>query len=639
MSQEAKKKKGPLRLEAIIPFLIVVLLSSLYYTFFFDNHLKKSIELIGSYTYGAEINIDNISTSIRSAKLEIENIQVTDTDQLNQNLLQIEQVRLALSWDALLRAKAVITDAAIEGITLHSQREYPGKLYRDDEAKKEIKSDVKEGLNQAKKQVLSNSQKTFSDNIFGDAANLLDGADPTSQIGTLKEDSHTKKKIEAINTSIDQKEKNWKERFANLPNKEKFNDLNRQLKALKFDSSKPKEFANSLKEGGKLLKEAEQNIKSVKTESSTLQSDIQDLKKQIKELEKTRALDIASLQNRVKIPDLDTKTIANVLFGQQIAEYQNKFGKYIDMAREYLPESDPNSPQKTGPTAKERALGKNYKFTNQKSYPLFWLQKASISSKSSDSSTHGNVAGTIIDLTSNPALLGKPAIIDIAGEFPKKEILGVKANVNLDHRGEKPIETIKASVGGYPVPRKDFSKSEKVKFGFTKATGQVSLSGTVTGRELNLNIHNAFRNIKYFVDAKSSTVREVLQQVVQDTPQITVDAHLIGDWKSPAISIRSNLAQAIGQSFKRQLQAKIAQAKKKLAGIVDSQLASEKAKLTNRFNALTSKYTGQIDQLKKQANSSKDEAQKHLNQSKSQKKAVEQKAKKELQKVFKKFKF
>jgi len=157
--KKIKKKKGPIRFEAVIPFTIVVALVTAYYALFFDSNLRKAFELASSWGYGAEVNIGELTTSIKKASVNIKGIQVTDIDQVDHNALEIAEIRFALNWDALLRAKVVINDATIENIRLNSPRKTPGKIYR---SKDELKDSVDGAKDKVRDQVLENTQKKFA---------------------------------------------------------------------------------------------------------------------------------------------------------------------------------------------------------------------------------------------------------------------------------------------------------------------------------------------------------------------------------------------------------------------------------------------------------------------------------------------
>ena len=57
------KRKGPIRTEAVIPFLIVVAIFAIYFELFFDMNLRSAFEWIGYEVVGAEVDIAKVETS------------------------------------------------------------------------------------------------------------------------------------------------------------------------------------------------------------------------------------------------------------------------------------------------------------------------------------------------------------------------------------------------------------------------------------------------------------------------------------------------------------------------------------------------------------------------------------------------
>jgi len=632
--KKKKKPKGPIRTEAVIPFVIFIGLLSVYYALFFDSNLKSALELAGSYGYGAEVNIAKLETSIRKAFVNIEGLEITDIDKVEENIFAVEKLTLALNMDALLRAKLVINNAEIGNIRLHAKRKNPGKIFH-------LKDKLKDSLGDSKEQLLGNAQKKFAGNVFGDAAALLDGGDPLKQLGDINSGLETNKRINEIRESLKARQTQWDEKFKELPNKEAYSQLNNRIKALKFNSKNPAQLAKDVKEAGKIIKESEKNVSNVKTAGKNLNSDINGLQKDIKSLEQSQKDDLAALGKRMKLPKLDAKNIAFILFGDQVLKYTNGVEKYTTLARKYLPEKDDSAEAKTQPKA--RASGKNYEFVTEKSYPLFWLKQAKISSKADkgSGSFNGNLDGLLTNFTSNPRHLGKPAIISIKGDFPAENIRGINAEVVIDHTSETPQETINATIGHFPVEKKEFSKSEKVQFGFKQATGSTKISGRLQDSKINLKINTKIRNIAYYVSAKSKGLQQALEQVTRDVPVITIGTQIDGQWQSPGVRLSTNLAKAIQNSLNRQLKAKIKAAKAKLKKRIDALVKGNKDKLNKEFASMKAQYQGKIDKLKGQADKSKKSAQAKIDKAKKSGKAqkVEKKAKKEVDKLRKKFKF
>ena len=633
------KKKGPLRLEAIIPFSLILGLILAYGHFFFDNHFKRFLELAGSYTYGAEVNIANLDISLFEQSLLLQKVEITDIDHVERNILQIGEIRLKLNTDALLRAKFVVSDAAIEKIALHAPRQSPGRIYRS-------KSETKSNLNVTKKRALENTKTQLAGNVFGDAAELLDGTDPTAQLSSIRQQLQTEKKIQEVQAELEKKKKEWQARVEQLPNKDQFKKYESELKALDFNLKKPQVFAKSVKEGARIIKSADKDIRSVKADSDQLKKDLKYFENSLKEIEKAKEADIASLQERIALPELDTKSLALALFGPEVRGYVQKIEKYSALFQEYFPADESSSPSSSSSassssiTPKERALGKTYEFPTKKSYPLFWLQKASISSDSKSSSYSGDIQGLITNFTSNPKHLGKPAVIRLQGDFPHQKVFGLNSQLTLDKTQEVAKNTLQATVRSYPVGPRNFSKSPKATFGFKKAGGSSQVVGTLVQNQLDLKVKNQLQNIDYITQSSSKNMSEFLTGLARDVPKIQVDAHLKGQWRNPGISLSSNLAQAIASSFQKQLKEKIEQAKNKVKNLVDSKVKAQKDQVQKEIDAFKNKHLGQLDQLKKDGEKAKNQLSSDLKKKQESKKsALENKAKDEVKKLFKKFKF
>ena len=110
----SKKKKGFIRTEAVVPFVIVVAVTVIYFHFFFDHHLKKAFEFAGYQLLGAEVDIDKLETSVFNGTFRAQGIQVTNAEKPTHNMVDIGDIRFGVLWDALLRARLVVSEMAVE---------------------------------------------------------------------------------------------------------------------------------------------------------------------------------------------------------------------------------------------------------------------------------------------------------------------------------------------------------------------------------------------------------------------------------------------------------------------------------------------------------------------------------------------
>src|SRR5262249_9783269 len=97
--QKVPKKKGPIRTEAVVPFVIVIVLTWVYFHFFFDMNLKKVFELVGYQVIGAEVDIQNLETSFIHGTFRMQGLEITNSQLPQRNMIVIGDIRFGVSWD------------------------------------------------------------------------------------------------------------------------------------------------------------------------------------------------------------------------------------------------------------------------------------------------------------------------------------------------------------------------------------------------------------------------------------------------------------------------------------------------------------------------------------------------------------
>ncbi|MCB9025387.1 MAG: TIGR03545 family protein [Bdellovibrionaceae bacterium] len=623
---KTKKAKGPIRFEAIIPLCIFVTLIYVYFNLFFDSHLRKGLELAGTYVHGAEVNIADIDSSFWKAYFQMSGIEVTNKEKPELNLIQIAKIRFELSWDALLRAKFVVNDATIENIMANSPRKKPGKILPKDTSENKALKEVEQNA-------LAQGKEQFKENVLGDVVSVIGGVDPSKQLEQIQENLKSEAKIKELEKAIAEKKKIWEERINGLPQKPQIDALINRSKTLKFNTKDPLQFSKDLKELDSIVKEGDKIVKEFDAASKSLKSDVDNFNSEFKSLDDMVKEDIKDLQTRLKIPSIDVSDFSKSLFGKMFNEKLGKYKKYMALARQYMPDKKATKQKEASKSkplvARKRSVGRNISFPRKKAYPLFWLQHGKISSKEDASEYSGNISGEIKNATTQPMLLGLPMTIDVSGSFPKQGILGLRANITVDHTTETPFEKMQVEIAEYPLSPQKLSDSSDVKLHIKGASGELKMSGLSKNESIQFKVNNKFSKVIYDIDAKSSLVKDVLVNVTSDLPSILVNAEATGAWTELKWKINSNLGDELSKGFKKEIQAKIDEAKKKLNDFVNNRIKVEKDKLNAQFNEVKSGIDQQINGKKKDLDKAKQQANNELNnKKKNSNKGINQEVKK-----------
>lgn len=631
-----KKTKGPIRFEAIIPALIVFAMMAAYGHFFFDSHLRKAAEWTASYIHGAEVNIANAKSSVFGGFLEIKGIQVTDKKQPEQNMIAIGKIRFEILWDALLRAKFVVREAAVEQIEIQGPRKKKGWVRPPSNDPKDASA-----IEKIEQNALNQLQEENTQNILGDLAKVAGGVDEKDILKNLQGQLQAEKKIEELSKALKEKEAQWKKRLDELPNKKEFDGLSKKAKALKFNAKDPKQFAKDLKTLNTLIKEADGKVNAFKETGSGISSDVSGFNKEISSVDDLIKKDIADIEKRLNIPKLDGANFSKSLFMKMVSEKIAGMQKYAAIAREYMPppKSERSSSEAEKLVPRQRGAGENVQFPRKKGYPVFWLQNATISSKASEKGFSGNIEGKLLDLTNNPKLIGKPTLLSFKGGFPNQDVTDIVGLVTIDHLTDTPVEKIDLRIGHFPVKNLKLSDSSDVQLSLDRAKGSSVIMGELQNQTLAMKMQSEFTETSFDMKAKSKVVNEILDGVLNDIPTVTLNANVTGSLKDLDININSNLGKELSAGFSRYLKAKTDAIKNKIRDQIRGRVDAEKSKLNSEFSKLKSgvdnKLKGKQKEIEQAKNAVKQSSQTKADASKKEMKDDLKKKGKELLKKLK----
>ncbi len=624
-----KKSKGPIRWEAIIPFTIICALIGAYFHFFFDGHLRRGLEWVGYNAVGAEVNIRKVETSFFNASLRIQGIQLTDAEKPTHNSLEIGDIRFSMIWDALLRAKVAINEAAIEQISFGTKRKHVGKVKPPEPVSNEPGMAEK-----IKEQALKEAQEQAGQNVLGDIIAMLSGSDSNAQLQKLQDSLPSKSLLKNFDKNLKAKQKAWDQRIKTLPQGKDIQALGKRLENIKTkDFKTPQELQTSLQELDKVIKEGDSMYKQAQSVADDLGKDLKALDADYKVIEKQVKEDIKKLEQHFRIPSLDAAAISKAVFNHYLQPYKAKFYRYKSMADKYLP---PNL-MKKGDEKEEVALqphprekGISYEFGRPNAYPLFWVKRAAVSSQAGVTPESGNIKGEILNISSNQRTTGKPTEVKISGDFPAQQIMGFLTHITLDNRKEESEVGYKFQVASYQISGKELVQSPDVTIAFAKATGSFGVSGRLVGlKNITLNMQNAFKSIEYKVSSTNEIADEILKNVFNGIPVVTLTADAKGVIPDIPISINSNLGPELQKGFEKQIQAKIDEARKKIQALVDEEIGKQKAKIEAQLNQLKGQLEQEVKKAEAQLNEQKKQAEARIEQAK---KDAENQGRKQLEK-------
>lgn len=588
----APKKQGPVRIEAIVPLAIVTGLIVLYFTLFFDTHLRRGLEYGATLANGAEVDIGKLDTSLWKASVVVADIEMTDPGLPDRNRVQIGAVNFRMLWDALLRGKVVIDEASIIDVQVDTPRKSAGRVLPVKQSK--------DGEGYGDK-VLAQAKDEFSGNVLGDLAAIASGSDPKEQLAAMGADLKSSAQIAGMQKSLDEKNQQWQARMAAMPKGEDFSALQHRLASLKLDNLQDAaQIQASLQELGSIRNDFDAKSGSVREAGTALTADLAASRGSFTGLDKIVKEDVRSLQARMHLPSLDTRTLSRALFGMDVLGKMQQARGYMDQARSYIP---PKSEKKDAIPVHERKKGRDYVFGKTSSYPRFWLRKALISSRLQGGASA--LSGEILDVTTDPALVGRPLVATIKGDFPQQGISGIKAELVINHISTVPVERLVMEVGRYAVAGRSLVNSPSVGLGFSKAEGSAKFAAQLRGDDVDVRMSNRFTQVTFETRAQSAVVREMIAASVAGLDAVNLDAQVTGTWSDLDWRLSTNLADALERGMRRYLQGKMDEASARIETLVNGKIAEQRKRLYARQGEIESalrsglaERQAQIDKLR-----------------------------------------
>ncbi|MBI4809446.1 MAG: TIGR03545 family protein [Nitrosomonadales bacterium] len=582
------KQQGPIRFEAVIPMLIVVGLIVLYFSLFFDTHLRRGIEYAAGQANGAEVNIGRLNTSVFDASLLIADVQMTNPAQPERNRLQVGEIRFRMLWDALLRGKVMIDEAAIEDVQIDTPRQRAGYVLPPEPEQEDGPS--------ATNRMLAQMKEEFSGNVVGDLAAIAAGTSASEQIKVAGEDLKSSAYLDGIQKSLDETEQQWRERMDVLPKGEDFKALRDRLAKVQLkDFKDAAQVQASVKELQSIRDEFDAKSKPVGEAGTKLTGDMGVLRGSLGDLDQVVRDDVRGLQARMHLPSLDTATLSRALFGMDVLGQLQQARAYMNQARQYIPARSVE--KKAKPAASKSRKGRDYAFGKPKGYPAFWLRRALLTSRLSG---ERGLSGEILDVATDQQLVGRPLVATLKGDFPQQGVTGVKAELVIDHRTAEPVERLNLEVGRYAVAGRSLVNSENVTLGFAKAAASSGFVAELRGEKVDMRLSNRFDDAAFETTAKSAVVREMMAASVAGLNTVGLDARVSGSWSDLDWRLSTNLADALAKGMGRYLQAKMDEARKRIENLVNDKIGEQKQRLLARQGELDARYKSQLAERKAQ---------------------------------------
>jgi uncharacterized protein (TIGR03545 family) len=285
-------------------------------------------------------------------------------------------------------------------------------------------------------------------------------------------------------------------------------------------------------------------------------------------LDDARQKDYAFARNLLQLPSFNAPDISAALFGKASIDPFQKALYYAQLAERYIPPGLQPWRQ-TGPT-RLRMAGTTVRFPKEHQYPTFLLRRGSLDFAVGHDSAASRFAAIISGLTTQPALYGRPAILQATGRIGGASPMAVQVGGVLNHLGAVSRDSVQAHVSGVSIPPFDLPG---LPFGLVPGHGDVGLTFAMNGDRLAGRWSVRAGQVGFTAESarlpKLSLVENTVWRVLSGIHVLDLTADLSGTVRAPKLSIRSSIDQEIASRLKAIAGEEVAKAEARARAAVD----------------------------------------------------------------------
>ncbi len=575
-----------IRWSGIIAFIVIVGLITLFNLLFLDPIIERSLEKEASFIVGARVDIGDLDFDIFGLHLEINGLQVTNPDRPMCNTLETKTIVFDLAVVPLLKKKFVIENMTVRDIAFDTARKTSGALPpRFQRLRKKIQAPKKApdltvpAVDRLEECVLPD----FS------ALEALKKRSPEDLLQNVQLKSP--EILSEYHGRISETRQLWETRLKELPTKE---SLASDFKALqKFKDERPTDIS-ALPAYLKKIKELSDKIdksKEVLTAAGKeFQSDLHNLKQSLSPTEvaklKNQDLKAAMAELNIKIPSAED--LVCVLLGKNIAQKISTAISWYRKFNDYVPAGKAKE-AKEKPRQVPRMKGIDVQFPVTHGYPDFLIERAKFSAGPDIKTKPGALAfsklsGDLKGLTTQPALYGKPAMINLKGAFADSRAEEIVLSGNVDHRKAPADDRFNITIKEMRLRQKESEISQKLPLRLTSAKLDVNSILWIKGEDLEGRVMLMVLNPEITVGSEAA----ILNDLFKNAGSFDITISVTGTLDEPSMKLSSSLTNRLGSGLKNIVQ-------KELGGLQNSL----KKFISSRIDDDLKDANGDIDSLGK----------------------------------------
>ncbi|MCA9049317.1 MAG: TIGR03545 family protein [Planctomycetaceae bacterium] len=552
-----------MRWSYLIPRLVLVGLIWAFFAFGFDPLVRYSaVQSIQAVT-GARADVPMVTSGFFPPRLTVESVALASHSKPGTNLVAFDSMTLRLAGDPLLRRCFVVEEASLTGVRFGTSRDDNGQLEYQPEPEDSEPSWLAERMRDLGDEWLE--QFTASAKAELDPNNL-----ESYRIGNeiyLKWDE----RFEQMNVQLSQKQE--------------------QVRVVKaqLDAAKKAQTVQQIEIYLQLAQQADLLLREVRQLRTQYQNIFPEVQQDFVRLDQARRNDQEQIVRRIRLLKPDSRRITESLLGEHVYGQVQQVLSWLELIRNYQHDLQQPPPP-------ERSRGRDFEFPLLNPTPRVLCRKMLINGELMLSHVPTPFEAVLTDVTSNPQMLGRPALL------------------RMTTQGEMPMEVVVQHDATTAVAVTDFGadftdpKSHHIAAGKEDGDHLIAslgnmhwmarmrlCEGRIDGR---ISVASQFSQPHFTAASKAATVLAgFTQQTLDEISGVNATVTVTGPVRHPQVELTSDLGEQIAGGFQTAFTSFAPQARALLTAKVDEFVDQQREGLSVKFGGRYDKLLADHDSI------------------------------------------
>jgi uncharacterized protein (TIGR03545 family) len=572
------------RWKAVVPLALFLLVVGVVWLLLLDPLVEHTVEDLGTEMVGARVDVAAADVRLRDGVVQLRGLRVTNPDRPMTNLVEADEIVLNFRVAPLLEKKVIIDTVALRGLRFGTERETSGAIDNPSPTSRAIREQVSGWTDRIPRPGFS-----------------LDALRQVVDVSAISRDSLvTLREATALLAAADSSRDLWQQQVGVLNPRPQIDSARALVRRLEGQNVRSLGLAGA--------RDAANGARTVVSQLARLDDGLRGLHDSVGQgvarlrqfgtaLDRARQADYAYARGLLKIPSLEGPNLGTALFGDMVMNRVAPMLYWVTLAERYMPPGV-EARMRDGPK-RTRQAGNTVLFQRRQELPKFLVGLAEMSFEIGSGAGAGNYSARATDLTTAPALHGKPATFRAGRTGGQVGPRTVEVGGVLNHVVTPVRDSLGALLSGVTLPTATLAPLG-ARLDLGQGTTELNLSRV--GDSLALRWNWTSGDVVWERLAAGPTDRLTVENFVWQTlsrlRSVQIDARVAGPLSGLRLSVSSNVARAVAASLQEQLGAEIRRVETQVRARVDTLVGASLARARNAVTSLETQLPPQLQGLR-----------------------------------------